>query len=96
MCVYLVDADAACEPQAKLLSSERPWVVPIPAGPVILARDDVTRIMLRLAGGSTRELTPHGNVAIGRGGSPCSIEWQLVDGSRHAAPVDGSPPERCG
>jgi hypothetical protein len=26
----------------------------------------------------------------------CTIEWELADGTRHAAPVDGAPPERCG
>jgi hypothetical protein len=85
-----------CKRQGELLSTDRPWVLPIGTGPVILARNDVTRIRLRLADGSTRELTPHNNVAIGQGDNACSIEWQLADGSRHTAPVDGSPPERCG
>ncbi len=99
VCVFRVQARGAggvCMRQAKLLASDRPWFIDIPDGPVILARNDITRIRLHLADGSTRDLIPRNNIAIGRGDIACAIEWRRVDGSRDTAPVDGTPSERCG
>lgn len=87
---------AICEPATKLLASERPWVLPIGTGPIVLVQSDITRIWLRLADGTERVLTPRNNVAIGAGYNACFIRWVRADGSRGRAPVDGAPRQRCG
>jgi hypothetical protein len=99
VCFY--DAEQAsegfvCMSQHGLLSTDVPWVLNPDHTTVILVRDDVTHVRLHLADGSTRELVPHDNVALGSGEKTCTIEWQRADGSRDSAPEAGAPSDGCG
>lgn len=99
VCVFMVDDNATggiCKPAAKLITGNRPWVLPIGTGPIVLVQNDVERVWLELADGSERELIPRNNIAIGSGDNACFIRWLRADGSHGRAAVDGAPQERCG